>query len=454
LVLIFSILFAVCASADSPPPLPNTLSGTIKFANSSGQFDAPSGTMIEAFIDNVMKGSSIVETAGIYRIDVIGTNDDHDRNISFKINNVNADQISVFNASSPPPRTLDLIAFTSIFHVEIKIIPDSINPGNRGVIPVAILSTANFNATTRVNISSVRFGPWGANESHDKGHIDEDVNNDSFLDLVLHFDTQDTGIQCGDIQATLTGKTNDNLSFEGSDSFRTVGCEKSSTGGGSGSSGGGGGGGGTSNEDYSNIILKEKYEEAIYKDKPASYKFKNASNPVMFINITGNVNAGLINTAVEVLKGTSTLVNEDAPGIVYRNFNLWVGTSGFSTSKDIKEATVMFRVENTWIESNVLSLSEVKLVKWDNGTWKLLETSEKNRDGTYTYFEGKTTSFSPFAVTGIREAAPSATLPGVTVPAATTSAAPSAPPPPSNLAIILVVIVLIAVIVAVYIKRK
>lgn len=219
----------------------------------------------------------------------------------------------------------------------------------------------------------------------------------------------------------------------------------------------GGGGGGASGENYSNIILKEKYDEAIYKDKPSSYRFKNSTNPVTFVNITGKFNAGLINTAVEVLKGTSTLVKEAAPGTVYKNFNIWVGTSGFSTSKNIKEATIMFRVENSWIEGNALARSEIKLVKWDNGTWKILETSEKNRDGMYTYFEGKTTSFSPFAVTGFKEAAPTATLPGVTAPADTTSAATSEAAQSTNLAIILVVIVLIAVIgmgVAVYMKRK
>jgi len=265
-------------------------------------------------------------------------------------------------------------------------------------------------------------------------------------------DTADTGGYAGSVWVNLS-----HLS-----TFGLVGSYPTTGGGGnppsSSSGGGGGGGGGASGENYSNIILKEKYDEAIYKDKPTSYKFKNASNPVMFINITGNFNSGLINTAVEVLKGTSTLVKEDAPGIVNRNFNIWVGTSGFSTSKNIKEATVMFRVENSWIEGNALARSEIKLVKWDNGTWKILETSEKNRDGTYTYFEGKTTSFSPFAVTGIKEAAPTAALSGLTAsPTATTTAVPSEVAQPGNLAIILVVIVLIAVIgmsVAVYMKRK
>jgi hypothetical protein len=42
--------------------------------------------------------------------------------------------------------------------------------------------------------------------------------------MVLHFRTQETGIQCGDTQAGLTGMTVDGQEIEGADSIRTVGC--------------------------------------------------------------------------------------------------------------------------------------------------------------------------------------------------------------------------------------
>ncbi len=231
-----------------------------------------------------------------------------------------------------------------------------------------------------------------------------------------------------------------------------------STGGSSGSSGGGGGGGGTSGENYINIVLKEKYEKAIYKDKPTSYKFKNASNPVMFINITGNFNAGLVNTAVEVLKATSTLVEEPAPSIAYKYINIWVGTSGFATSKNIKEATVVFRVENSWIDSNAVARSDINLVKWDGGKWITLETSEKMKDSTYTYFEGKTTSFSPFAIIATKGETMPAALPQVISPEITPSVTSTGVSPedstPINLAVVAVAIVLIAIVVVLYIRRR
>jgi hypothetical protein len=80
-----------------------------------------------------------------------------------------------------------------------------------------------FDATT-VDPLSVRFGPKGAKEAHKKGHI-EDVNHDGEPDLVLHFKTQATGIQCGQTSASLTGKTFDGDLIQGSDSIKTVGCQ-------------------------------------------------------------------------------------------------------------------------------------------------------------------------------------------------------------------------------------
>jgi len=102
-------------------------------------------------------------------------------------------------------------------------LPNSINPRSNGVIPVAILTTPTFDATT-VDPLTVRFGPNGAVEAHGRGHI-EDADRDGDLDLVLHFRTQDTGIVCGDTSASLTGETFSGQAIEGSDSIRTVGCK-------------------------------------------------------------------------------------------------------------------------------------------------------------------------------------------------------------------------------------
>jgi len=191
---------------------------------------------------------------------------------------------------------------------------------------------------------------------------------------------------------------------------KTTTGSSSSTSGSSGGGGGGGGGGGSSGENFNNIELKEKYEEMIYKDKTTSYRFKNASSQVMFVNITGNVNAGLINTALELLKDRSTLVNVSAPGVVYKNFNVWVGTSGFVSPKNIKEGSIGFRVMNSWLTDNGIGVTDIQLVRWDGIRWVQLETRQTSKDSTYTYFETKTIAFSNLAIVGLKgETVPTAT---------------------------------------------
>ncbi len=112
--------------------------------------------------------------------------------------------------------------------VDIDIKPgtrrNSVNLRSKGVIRVAILTTADFDAST-VDPDSVRFGPAGAIEAHGRGHA-EDVGDDGDgdADLVLHFRTQDTGIQCGDTAASLTGNTFGGQLISGTDSVKVVGC--------------------------------------------------------------------------------------------------------------------------------------------------------------------------------------------------------------------------------------
>jgi hypothetical protein len=103
--------------------------------------------------------------------------------------------------------------------------PNSINPKSKGKIPVAILTTDSFEATT-VDPLSVRFGPGGAVEAHGKGHVEDgDGDGDGALDLVLHFNTRNTGIACGATSVSLTGQTIYGQRIEGADMIQTVGCK-------------------------------------------------------------------------------------------------------------------------------------------------------------------------------------------------------------------------------------
>ncbi len=100
--------------------------------------------------------------------------------------------------------------------------PNSINPQSKGKIPVAILTTDSFDATT-VDPATVLFGPTGI-ETGPVQYAAEDVDEDGDIDLVLHFVTQETGITCGTVSAALTGALFGGVRIKGSDSIETIGC--------------------------------------------------------------------------------------------------------------------------------------------------------------------------------------------------------------------------------------
>ncbi len=108
--------------------------------------------------------------------------------------------------------------------------PNAVNPRSKGKIPVAILTTSTadgdpfeFDAWDADPLS-LAFGPDGAGIAHAYGHA-EDVDRDGDLDMVVHFKTRETGIACGDTEATLAGETFGGQPIEGTDSIRTVGCK-------------------------------------------------------------------------------------------------------------------------------------------------------------------------------------------------------------------------------------
>jgi uncharacterized delta-60 repeat protein len=117
----------------------------------------------------------------------------------------------------------------SAITVAVDVKPDSadnvIPLQSNGVVPVAILSTASFNAAD-VDPTSVCFGDAEAAAERacvarqPQGHL-EDVNGDGRLDLLLQYDVARTGIDRGETQACLTGKTRGGTAIEGCDSILT-----------------------------------------------------------------------------------------------------------------------------------------------------------------------------------------------------------------------------------------
>ena len=99
--------------------------------------------------------------------------------------------------------------------------PNCFNNDGNGVIPVAILGSANFDVT-QVDDSTVQLTGMAVKAVGKKGkllsHI-EDVNNDGFNDLVVQIEDTDGTFSVGDTAATLTGNLLSGTPFGGTDSI-------------------------------------------------------------------------------------------------------------------------------------------------------------------------------------------------------------------------------------------
>jgi len=98
--------------------------------------------------------------------------------------------------------------------------PNNLDPNSPGKIKVAILGTSEFDAL-QVDQTTIRFGPLGAAPAKCKV---KDTNKDDLPDLSCKFKISETGIACGDTEATLSGETFAGDAIIGMDAVNTVKC--------------------------------------------------------------------------------------------------------------------------------------------------------------------------------------------------------------------------------------
>jgi hypothetical protein len=94
--------------------------------------------------------------------------------------------------------------------------PNSLNLGSRGVVPVAVLTTDSFDAST-VDPATALF----ASASPLRWTM-EDVDLDGDVDLLFHFKTQELDLDENSTAATLVGETFDGQAIQGTDAVRIV----------------------------------------------------------------------------------------------------------------------------------------------------------------------------------------------------------------------------------------
>jgi hypothetical protein len=128
---------------------------------------------------------------------------------------------SVQRAEPPVPVQIDISPFNS---------ENEVRPASNDAIFVAVHSTnvadgdaLDFDAT-QVDLDTLKFGGIGEAANLPETPSVLDLDGDADSEAVFAFRTQDTGIFCGDTEATLTGSTYSGELFSGTDSITTIDC--------------------------------------------------------------------------------------------------------------------------------------------------------------------------------------------------------------------------------------
>jgi len=119
---------------------------------------------------------------------------------------------------------IDFALTPPIIKIQIDIKPSShtnnININTSSVIPVALLSTNDFNTTTDIDLSTISIA--GANVKllgNGGTHLcnNEDVNTDGLMDIVCLIETSQVMIELGQSLAALEAKTHEGILVHGED---------------------------------------------------------------------------------------------------------------------------------------------------------------------------------------------------------------------------------------------
>ena len=117
-------------------------------------------------------------------------------------------------------------AAVQVMTVSIDLRPDDppptlVAPRSQGMLPVGILTTTSFDATT-IAVATIRLGPKGAAPVRVNR---ADIDRDGDTDLQLFFAVQELGVTCGDKTLVLRARTTGGQEIEGSEPIVTEGCK-------------------------------------------------------------------------------------------------------------------------------------------------------------------------------------------------------------------------------------
>lgn len=147
-----------------------------------------------------------------------------------------------------------------------------------------------------------------------------------------------------------------------------------------------------------------------FEDGKVIANFGKMEKGINFIDIPPEVNLSIKNLEIESktnltdVRIITEILTEDkliAKNIskidkfVYQYLEI---TKNNIANKDISYIKIKFQVHKKWIKEKEINL--IKLFKFENNTWKSLETSKISEDINFIYYEGISPAFSVYAIGG------------------------------------------------------
>ncbi|ADI75147.1 hypothetical protein Metev_2335 (plasmid) [Methanohalobium evestigatum Z-7303] len=160
-------------------------------------------------------------------------------------------------------------------------------------------------------------------------------------------------------------------------------------------SGGSSGSSSGSGEPYENIADKSVKMKYLNKNDPVKYEFEEKSNPIKSVEYTPLINAGYVDVVVEMLKDTSTFVDNEPKGNVYKNLNIFIGKGKWAEKGNLENLTISFSVNKSWIDRNNVNADDVILSSYDE-SWNKLSTTKISEDSNKVYYRANIPEYSPF----------------------------------------------------------
>lgn len=152
-------------------------------------------------------------------------------------------------------------------------------------------------------------------------------------------------------------------------------------------------------EPKKNVQHKEQCKKFITKGSHIKFEFTKNNTCVNYLAFDSRITLGTTIATIEELKDKSTFVSTVPEGEVYKYFNVRIGDDEFSNPDNLKNGIIGFKVNKAWINENHINGDSITLQHFNKGKWKSLSIKRVKENKEYIYFEAKTPSFSPFAIT-------------------------------------------------------